>query len=172
MQEKHRHQVWLSIIASAIFLTSLNSTSLWDQDEGFFATTAAEMYSRGDLIVPTFNEEMFGHKPPWMYWMMMLGFELFGTTEFAARVFTGLFGVGTTLLTYHLARHLFNSHVGWWAGLMMATGLMFSVASRAATPDTYLTFFVTLSLYLFAIWGPFRKQKEVEDCANTIGLQL
>ena len=31
---------------------------------------------------------------------------------------------------------------------------MFSAASRAATPDTYLTFFVSLSLYLYVIWGP------------------
>lgn len=167
MQEQQRHQIWLTIISAAIFLTSLQSTSLWDQDEGYFASTAAEMHARGDWIVPIYNGEMFGHKPPFMYWMMMLGYELFGTTEFAARFFTGVFGVATTLLTYHLARHLFNAKVGWWAGLILASGLMFSVASRAATPDTYLTFFATLSLYLFAVSGPFNKKLDEPSTEET-----
>ncbi|MCA9226374.1 MAG: hypothetical protein KDA47_12210, partial [Planctomycetales bacterium] len=71
MAVRVRFLLLLILVASAVMLPWLGSTRFWDQDEGFFASTAAEMYARGDWIVPTFNGRMFGHKPPWMYWMMM-----------------------------------------------------------------------------------------------------
>tara|TARA_Y100001933_G_scaffold262885_1_gene322321 strand:- start:291 stop:2132 length:1842 start_codon:yes stop_codon:yes gene_type:complete len=153
MNQNHRYQLGIVLIATAVMLTGLHATKLWDQDEGFFASTAAEMHAQGEWVVPTFNGSIFGHKPPWMYWMMMIGFELFGTTEFAARFFSAVFGIATCLLTYHVGKNLFSAQVGWWAGLVLATCILFNVVSRAATPDTYLTFFVTLSLYLFVCYG-------------------
>lgn len=156
MKDHLRHQFGIVAVATATLLTGLHSNSLWDEDEGYFASTAAEMHARADWIVPTFNQEMFGHKPPWMYWMMMIGFKLFGTTEFAARFFSAVFGVATCWLTYHAGRRLFNAQIGWWAGLAMASCLMFNFVARAATAGAYLTFFSTLSLYLFAVYGPCR----------------
>ncbi|MCA9162965.1 MAG: glycosyltransferase family 39 protein [Planctomycetales bacterium] len=153
MAVRVRFLLLLILLASAVMLPWLGRTRFWDQDEGFFASTAAEMYARGDWIVPTFNGRMFGHKPPWMYWMMMLGFETFGVNEFAARLGSAIFGIATVLLTYDFGRRLFSDRAGWWAGLALASCWMFNIVARAATPDVYLVFFVTLSLYLFARWG-------------------
>ena len=105
-------------------LTGLKATSLWDQDEGFFASTAAEMHANGDWVVPSFNGSMFGHKPPWMYWMMMIGFQMFGTTEFSARLFSAIFGIGTCLLTYQLGKKLFCPQVGWWSAIVLASSIL------------------------------------------------
>lgn len=153
MAVRVRFLLLLIVLASAVMLPWLGSTRFWDQDEGFFASTAAEMYARGDWIVPTFNGQMFGHKPPWMYWMMMLGFETFGVNEFSARLGSAICGIATVWLTYEFGRRLFNERAGWWAGLALASCLMFNIVARAATPDVHLVFFVTLALYLFARWG-------------------
>src|SRR5689334_20302047 len=75
----------VAIVAALVMAVGLGSTRLWDEDEGYFASTAAEMYERGDVIVPTFNHELFGHKPPLMYWGMMAGFRTFGVNELGAR---------------------------------------------------------------------------------------
>jgi len=157
MRDHHRHQLWIVVVAATIMLIGLGSTRLWDEDEAYFAGAAAEMHAQGDWVVPSFNGRLFAHKPPWMYWMMMIGFRLFGTTEFAARFFSAVFGVATCLLTYHLGRRLFGSRVGLWAGLIMASCVMFNVVSRAATPDSYLVFFSALSLYVFASTGAFQR---------------
>ncbi|MCE9544779.1 MAG: glycosyltransferase family 39 protein [Planctomycetia bacterium] len=144
------------LILAACLLTMfvrLGATRFWDEDEGFFATTASEMYSRGDMVVPTFNGALFGHKPPWMYWMMMAGFRLFGVNEFGARFGSAVFGTATALLTYFIGARLINRRAGLLAGLALASCLMFTMVSRAATPDTYLTFFGALALYLFASRG-------------------
>ena len=146
--------LWLLVlVAACILFGRLDGSRFWDQDEGFFATTAAEMHARGDWIVPTFNGELFGHKPPWMYWMMMTGYSLFGPGELGARFFSAVFGLATVLLTFRLGERLFNRRTGLIAGLVLGTCLMFSVVSRAATPDVFLVFFSSLALYQFATRG-------------------
>lgn len=141
----------LLIIAASIVVlfAGLGSTHLWDEDEGFFASTAYEMFERGEWIVPYFNGEMFGHKPPWMYWMMMLGFSMFEDRELGARFFSAVYGTGTALLTFAIGRQLFNRQAGLIGGLVMSTSLMFTVVARSATADCYLVFFTTLSLFLY-----------------------
>ncbi len=147
----HFFRLVLVVLVSLLLnLSALGSTKLWDADEGFFVSTASEMYAHRDWIVPTFNGKVFGHKPPWMYWLMMTGFHLFGRNEFAARIPTALFGVLTACLTYRLGAMLFNERVGFYSGLVLPTCLMFNVVSHAATPDVSLVFFITLALYLFA----------------------
>lgn len=149
MPEQVRHGLWLTVIAAVVFLTGLGSTHLWDDDETFFAEVAREMNERDDLIVPWFNEKLFAHKPPFMYWMMIGAYRTFGVTEFAARFPSVLFGLATVLLVWRLGRIIYSSRAGLWAGVALATNLNFTVISRAATADAELAFFCTLALYFF-----------------------
>lgn len=145
-----RDHVFILLVGAAVLLPDLGGTCLWDVDESLWAGTAAEMGRRGDWVVPHFNDEISIQKPPFMYWMMLVGWELFPDVEFAARIGSALFGIATALLTYHLGRRLFDRRVGLVAGLAMATALMFDVVSRGATPDSELVFFCTLALHCFA----------------------
>ncbi|HEY2881297.1 MAG TPA: glycosyltransferase family 39 protein, partial [Pirellulales bacterium] len=150
MRQSVWHQLLIATVAAIVFFDHLGAMHLWDQDEAFFAQTAVEMQSHNQWVVPYFNGDLFAHKPPLMFWMMRSGFALFGHTEFAARFWSAVFGLLTTLLMYHLGRRMFNARVGLWAGLAMATAVDFVVVGHAATPDSYLVFFCTLSLYCFA----------------------
>src|SRR5262249_45938593 len=114
--------------------------------------------------VPRFNGQTFSHKPPFMYWAMMVGYQLFGVNEFSARFGSAVFGIFSTLLTYRIGRRLFCAEIGLYGGLIMCGCLMFALLSRAATPDGYLTFFFTLALYLFTL--SFRESSENEVDAN------
>jgi len=144
-----RQQVSLAAIAAAMFFVNLGSTHLWDVDEAIFTQAAREMYDRGDAVTPYFNGEVFPDKPAMMYWLMMSGFELFGTSEFAARFWSAVFGVASVLVTYRLGRLMFSPAVGFWGGLILATSFNFNVIARAATPDAFLTFFSALAMLLF-----------------------
>lgn len=149
MPQQVREGLTLTIVAAAVFLTGLGTTHVWDDDEAFFAQTAREMFERGDLVVPWFNQTLFAHKPPFMYWMMIGAYKLLGVTEFAARLPSALFGMATVLLVWRLGRILYSPGVGFWSGIILATSLNFVVISRAATCDTELIFFCTLAVYLF-----------------------
>jgi 4-amino-4-deoxy-L-arabinose transferase-like glycosyltransferase len=149
MPQQVRQGLILVAVATAVFLPRLGATRLWDDDETFFAQVAREMYDRGDAVVPWFNDTLFSHKPPFMYWLMMGAYSLFGVTEFAARLPSALFGIANVFLVWRLGRLLYSPGVGFWAGIILATSLNFVVISRSATCDAELIFFCTLALYFF-----------------------
>jgi 4-amino-4-deoxy-L-arabinose transferase-like glycosyltransferase len=146
-----RHHLLLLAVAALVFLFNLGGARLWDEDEPKNAQCAREMLARGDWIVPTFNQELRTDKPVLLYWLMMPAYLLLGVSELAARLPSALLAIGTTLLTYHLGRRLFSPRVGLWAGITLATSLMFTVAGRAATPDSTLIFFTTLTMLLYVV---------------------
>jgi 4-amino-4-deoxy-L-arabinose transferase-like glycosyltransferase len=149
MSEQVRQQLLLIAVGAVLFFTNLGVPHLWDEDEALHAQVAAEMYERGDYVVPYFNGKLFPDKPVLMFWTMLSGYFLFGVTEFGARCGSAVFGIGSLLLTYRLGRILFTPTVGWWGALILASTLNFSLIARAATPDALLIFFSTLALYVF-----------------------
>ncbi len=146
-----RPQLILVAVASLVFFFNLGGTHLWDVDEAIFSQAGKEMYERGDAVTPYFNGEVFPDKPGMMYWAMMLGFEMFGTNEFAARFFSAVFGVASVLVTYRIGRLIFSPAAALWAGLILATSLNFTIIARAATPDSHLTFFSALAMLAFVV---------------------
>jgi 4-amino-4-deoxy-L-arabinose transferase-like glycosyltransferase len=139
----------LLVVGVCGMMIQVGNTHLWDQDEGFYAATAAEMHARGDWVTPTFNGKLFAHKPPLMFWGMMAGYEMFGVSELGARFVSSLFGLGTVFLTYGMARRLFDAATGLFAGLAIGSCIMFTIVARSATADAHLTFFTVLAFYLW-----------------------
>ena len=144
------HHLLIITLSSAVLVSYLGNSRLWDRDEPRNAGCAAEMLARGDWVVPVFNGELRTAKPVLLYWLIMSAYAVFGLNEFAARFPSALLGIGTVLATYHIGKRLFNPQVGLWSALLLTTSLMFNVASRAATPDASLLFFSTLALLVFA----------------------
>lgn len=149
MSTTARHQIWIVLAAVVVFFTQLGAPRLWDEDETIYAEVAREMHERGDWVVPMFNGDLSLDKPALVYWLMMSAYELFGMSEFAARFWSPILSIGTVLLTYHIGRRLYNSNVGFWSALVLATNVIYDVSARAATPDSSLVFLTTLATYLF-----------------------
>ena len=127
-----RHQLILVLAAGVICFVNLGTTGLWDLDEALFASMAREMNACGDWIVPRFNAAIiYDNKPPLMFWLMIGSFKVLGTSEFAARLPAAILAVGTTLITYRLARWLFSAEVGFWAGLATISNVIFAISARA-----------------------------------------
>ncbi len=113
---ERRGPLWAVVFCSAMltFFLGLGTAQLFDEDEPKNAECGREMFARGDWLVPTFNEELRTDKPILVYWFMLASYHLFGVTEFAARFFSAVLGVGTCLLTYHIGRVLFSR--AWGCG--------------------------------------------------------
>ncbi|MBD3676743.1 MAG: glycosyltransferase family 39 protein [Planctomycetaceae bacterium] len=146
-----RHLILIVLTGLLLGLPGLGSSLLWDQDEGFYASVSREMHERSDWIVPTFNQELFAHKPPVMYWGMMLGIRAFGLSEWSVRIVSVLMGIGTSLITYLIGRKLFPGRDGatasFYGALVLLSSIYFSVVSRSATADAHLTFFIAVSIW-------------------------
>jgi len=160
----YAQRIGLLGVGAVLLMVQLGNTHLWDQDEGYYATAAAEMVARNDWITPTFNGKLFGHKPPMMYWGMMLGYHAFGVTELGARFCSSIFGILTIMATYAIARRLFDAATGLFAGLAIGSCFLFATVARSATADAHLTFFTVLALLVwsrsyFSVPGVTRDQR-------------
>jgi len=149
MSPQLKHIVLLVSLCTIVFMTNLGGPKLWDRDEPRNAGCAYEMMAAGDWVVPRFNDQLRSHKPALLYWMMIASYSAFGVNEFAARFGSAILGSLTVLLTYGIGSRLFGRTSSIWGGVVLATTMMYVIASRAATPDAPLIFFVALGMWLY-----------------------
>lgn len=159
------HLAIITLFAGTVFFTNLGSAQLWDRDEPRNAGCAAEMLERGDWVVPIFNSELRQQKPVLLYWFIMSAFLVLGENEIAARIWSAILGLGTVWMTYGIARRLVNPMAGLLAAIALSTSVMFSVAARAATPDSVLIFFSTLAMFFYVL-GTFGRQTDSDPARH------
>jgi len=148
--QKIHWYLWL-ILGSLSFLLVLiplfNRTFL-PIDETRYITVAWEMWYQGNFLVPSFNGEVYHHKPPLLFWLIHLGWAIFGVNEWWPRIVPGFFSLGSLWLTAHLAHQLWpqESRVAQWAPFILLSGLLWSLFTSAVMFDMMLAFFTLLGL--------------------------
>jgi 4-amino-4-deoxy-L-arabinose transferase-like glycosyltransferase len=93
--------LWLCAIAGLGFLWNLGNIGLVDETEPLFAEAARQMTVTGDWITPYFNGETRFDKPPLVYWLMAIGYKLFGVNEWAARLPSALSAIALTCFGFY-----------------------------------------------------------------------
>jgi 4-amino-4-deoxy-L-arabinose transferase-like glycosyltransferase len=144
-------RLWIIIALAAPWFALMGERPLFNPDEGRYAEIPREMLASGNWLVPHLNNLVYIEKPPLQYWATALAYELFGTHVWAARLYTGLCGLFTVLVTAALARRLWGSAVARRAAIMLATSFAVLVMSQQLTLDMSLTFFMTLTLAAFCV---------------------
>src|SRR3569832_988308 len=82
--------LWLLLVA-----ISLYGRSFVPIDETRYVTVAWEMWLRGDFLVPYLNGEPYSHKPPLLFWLIQLGWKIFGVNDWWPRLMPSLFSLGS-----------------------------------------------------------------------------
>jgi 4-amino-4-deoxy-L-arabinose transferase-like glycosyltransferase len=119
-----------------------------DRDEARFSEASREMIQRGDYIVPWFNGAWRFDKPVLIYWCQIASYKILGVNEFAARLPSSLFCIGTALLLARWGKKIGDNKTALLAGAMFLTALHVSVViGRIATADMVMIFFCTLAAW-------------------------
>ena len=149
----------LVIAASLVLLTGLVSFAvrpLLPVDETRYISVAWEMWSQGSWWLPTRNFEQYAHKPPLFFWLIHLGWAVFGVNEWWPRLLNPMLAVANLGLIARLARALWPAnpvvegnaplvYMASWVTLSFTTTLMF---------DTLMT-----TCVLLAAWGLVRADR-------------
>lgn len=94
---------WLLFSVASIWLRPL-----WPVDETRYASVAWEMWLRGDFLVPYINGEPYSHKPPLLFWMIQLGWALFGVNDWWPRLVGPLFALAAVPLLLRMEKLLWG----------------------------------------------------------------
>lgn len=144
------------ILALAVFIGfygDIGSMPLFDLDEGAFTTATREMFLRHDFITPYLNSVPRFDKPILIYWLQAASASVFGFNEFAFRLPSALASTAWVWVIYRFVALITDAEKAFYAALMAATGLMFTVVGKAAIADAVLMLFITLALFaIFRHW--------------------
>ncbi|NEQ32892.1 MAG: glycosyltransferase, partial [Leptolyngbya sp. SIO4C5] len=88
--------LWLAIACGIAFLWKLGNVGLVDETEPLFAEASRQMYETGNWVTPYFNGETRFDKPPLVYWLMAIAFQLGGVSEWTVRLPSALAAIALT----------------------------------------------------------------------------
>jgi 4-amino-4-deoxy-L-arabinose transferase-like glycosyltransferase len=105
------------------------------------------MRERRDYVVPYFNDKYRFDKPPFIYWMQIASYRVFGENDFAARLPSAIAAALTALLLLAWGRRLGGERTGRWAAIIFTLCLQTFIHAKAAVADMWLVFFVTAAYW-------------------------
>src|SRR5687768_17284016 len=152
--------IWLLLALIIVFIYFFGLTiPLLGPDEPRYAQVAREMFERGDWITPKLGGFDWFEKPALLYWLQIFFFKLFGVSEFAARLGSALFGLGTILSLWILGKSVQSkqfkvqsedtedqtpkTEFGNWLALIAAPSIGLLSCSRGASFDLILALPIT-----------------------------
>ena len=140
----------LTIFGGILFFSYLGGWDLWNPDEPRYAQVAREMLQGEGWIIPHLNSAVYYDKPPFLFWLIAGSAKVLGAmNETAARLPSAFFGLCTIILIFFFGKKLFDERTGFFAALVLATCGEFFWLARRADLDITLTFFTTLTIFLF-----------------------
>lgn len=158
----------LLLFSFLTFFLGLGRAAISDSDEAFYAEAAREMVEGGDWLTPHFNYEDRWQKPALYYWLTAATYLVASPTEWTARLWSALSGLGLVLLTCGAARRITTrDDAAWLAGAIVATCFGCFAMARMALPDLPLAFFITLT-----IWAALDNRWLVAGAAAGLGFLM
>lgn len=141
----------LAVVCYVLFFHALGGIGLIGPDEPRYAAVAREMLATGDYITPRLYGTPWFEKPPLMYWLVAIGYKIFGINEAATRFPSALGATIIIFLVYLCGSRLWDRAVGFLAALVLASSIGFFTFARAASMDMPLTACLTMALVFFLI---------------------
>lgn len=169
---------WVLLIGGIVFLWDLGNTGLVDETEPLFAEAARQMDVTGDWITPYFNGETRFDKPPLIYWLMAIAYQVIGVNEWAARLPSALsaialMGMGFyTLQRYGISSADTDASKQRWLSAYIGSALIalhpLTIAwARTGVSDMLLTGCIGLALLTFFCgYATARKSFEVSGLSS------
>ncbi len=164
----------LLALALGIYAGNAGYPALIDDADGGHAVAAREILESGDWAVLHINGIRWLEKAPLHYWLVAAGYAVFGEGEFATRLPLALAVAGLALMVFAFGREFFSERAGFYAGLIIATGIGTFIFTRAMIPEAIYALEFTAAFYLFlrAWTGTMGARAGYWGCAAMIGLAV
>jgi 4-amino-4-deoxy-L-arabinose transferase-like glycosyltransferase len=141
-----RHTLMLWLVMAVLWFGPLDSTHLFEPDEGRYAEIPREMVASGDWVTPRLDAIKYFEKPPLQYWATALAFQTFGEQAWGARLWPALAGFLGLLLTRALVRRLYDERTALLAVIIQGGSLLYLALARIATLDMGLCFSLQIAM--------------------------
>ena len=161
------------VVFLLLYFVGLGSFGLWDPWEVHYGAVGWGLIERGDWISPWWGSywtgpedrgmegSFFFSKPILLLWMMALGMQAFGFTEFGIRFGVALIAVLGVCSVYLAGSKVWNRKVGLLMAGCLGTSPFFAMVGRQAQTDMPFVGLMTvaLSFFMMGVFGRDRNRK-------------
>ncbi|MHB8303189.1 MAG: ArnT family glycosyltransferase [Acidobacteriaceae bacterium] len=146
-----RRAEWLLVLTVflAVYFAALFSPSLLDDADATHAQAAQHMALSGHWITMKVDGVRYLEKPPLPYWMVAIGYRIFGFTAFSTHLPEALAVLGCAILALLWGRRAYSERAGLYAALAFLTCIGVFLFTRIFIPESILTLLIALALFLF-----------------------
>ena len=158
--EHVKHILILIFLSYLFFMLGNSLLSLTNPDEVFYAQTAKEMIKHHSWLTPYLFDEPQFEKPIFTFWLLRLGYMLFGISSFGARFFPALFAIFGIIAVYFLVVLGYKDDKKAFVSalILMSSGLYIGLA-RTVFTDMIFTVLILLALVSFFLAYCCREKK-------------
>ena len=139
----------VAIAAAILYLPFLGKVHLFDWDEINFAECAREMIVTKHYFLVTINYLPFWEKPPLFIWMQSLCMNIFGISDYAARLPNAICGIATFVVIYKIGTLCKDGRFGLLWVLAYAGSLLPHFYFKSGIIDPWFNFFIFTAVYFF-----------------------
>ena len=138
-QEVRRDLAVLALLSCLVILPGLGARDLWNPNEPIYGQAVAEMWARGDWLIPTVNGQVFAEKPILLYWLALAAAAVGGgVSELTLRVPSAMAGLASVLLVYALVLPVGGRSRARLAGVILLTSYLVFWSARSVQMDGLL----------------------------------
>jgi 4-amino-4-deoxy-L-arabinose transferase-like glycosyltransferase len=137
----------LSGLWLVIFFASLFAPPLLDDADATHANAARHIALSGDWTTLYVNGVRYLEKAPLPYWLVAIGFRIFGFNTFAAHLPQAIAVLLLALLGFHWARRAFDDRTALYTGLAVLTSAGVFLFTRIFIPEVLLSLLLCTALY-------------------------
>lgn len=155
-----------------VLLPFLGSFGLWDPWETHYGEVGRQITERRDWISTWWGSHWqdaggsqegayFYSKPILLMWMMAMGIEVFGVSEFGIRIGVCLVAILGLQLVYSMGACVFGRRTGWVMAGVLGTSPFWFFLSRQAQTDMPFVGLMTVGLcfFMMGMFGRDRNQR-------------
>ena len=158
LKNKDYHIFIVLVLSSIIYFIGNTWLSITDPVETNYALTAKEMILNHNYLSP----QIFGHywydKPIFYYWELILGFKLFGISNFGARFFSGLLALCNIFLIYHFVKSQTSHIIAILSAIIVSISAEYWIIAKAVITD--MTLGLCFNATLMGFYMGYTRHKE------------
>jgi len=137
----------LLALAALLTIGTAGWGDLYNETDGQYASAAKVMADGGSWLVPENNGIPRLVKPPLLYWAMAASMKIFGVSEFAARLPSGVAITAWVAVTFLIGVKMGGPWRGFLAGAILLSSLGIFTLGRVIMPEPMFSVFIAAALY-------------------------
>ncbi len=168
---KRYQYAWIWALIGLVYLCHL-PIDVMEIDAAQYASIAREMHESGAYLQVYHRGNDYLDKPPLLFWLAALSFELFGVSNIAYKLPSVLVLILGLVSTYRLARLWYEKNTASLAALILGTTQAYMLMSNDVRTDGLLTGWVVFSLWQLSAYLQTRKWQALLLSGMGMGLAM